>query len=129
MLSLTFPFPAHRSREPVHHACLSDKDVEKAGNTILSKISAKYLILKRGEQGLSVFERNKKALHVPTLAKEVYDVTGAGDTVIAVSSLALLAGASIRDAALLANIAAGIVVGKLGTASLTSSELIAALQT
>lgn len=121
--------PNHLEAERiVHHACLTDQDVENAGETILSKISTKYLILKRGEQGLSVFERGKKALHVPTLAKEVYDVTGAGDTVIAVSSLALLAGASIQEAALLANIAAGIVVGKLGTATLTSDELIAALQ-
>jgi D-beta-D-heptose 7-phosphate kinase/D-beta-D-heptose 1-phosphate adenosyltransferase len=126
---VTMITPNHLEAERVvRHPCFSDKDVEKAGDTILSKISTKYLILKRGEQGLSVFERNKKALHVPTLAKEVYDVTGAGDTVIAVSSLALLAGASIQEAALLANISAGIVVGKLGTATLTSTELIAALQ-
>jgi D-beta-D-heptose 7-phosphate kinase/D-beta-D-heptose 1-phosphate adenosyltransferase len=126
---ITLITPNHLEAERVvHHACLTDEDVEKAGNTILSQISTKYLILKRGEQGLSVFERNKKALHVPTLAKEVYDVTGAGDTVIAVSSLALVAGASIQEAALLANIAAGIVVGKLGTATLNAAELIAALQ-
>jgi D-beta-D-heptose 7-phosphate kinase/D-beta-D-heptose 1-phosphate adenosyltransferase len=125
---VTLITPNHLEAESVvHHACRSDKEVEKAGNTILSKISATYLILKRGEQGLSVFERGKKALHVPTLAHEVYDVTGAGDTVIAVSSLALLAGATIQEAAMLANIAAGIVVGKLGTAALTSAELIAAL--
>jgi D-beta-D-heptose 7-phosphate kinase/D-beta-D-heptose 1-phosphate adenosyltransferase len=126
---VTMITPNHLEAERVvNHSCLSDKDVEKAGDIILSKISTKYLILKRGEQGLSVFERNKKALHVPTLAKEVYDVTGAGDTVIAVSSLALLAGASIQEAAMLANIAAGIVVGKLGTATLNTAELIAALQ-
>jgi D-beta-D-heptose 7-phosphate kinase/D-beta-D-heptose 1-phosphate adenosyltransferase len=127
---ITMMTPNHLEAEKiVHHACLTDQEVEKAGDTILSKISAKYLILKRGERGLSVFERGKKTLHVPTLAKEVYDVTGAGDTVVAVSGLAIVAGASIRDAALLANIAAGIVVGKLGTASLTSDELIAAIQT
>ena len=127
---VTMMTPNHLEAEKiVHHACLTDQEVEKAGATILSKISTRYLILKRGERGLSVFERGKKAMHIPTLAKEVYDVTGAGDTVIAVSSLALVAGASIRDAALLANIAAGIVVGKLGTASLTSDELISALQT
>ena len=126
---VTLITPNHLEAERiVHHACQSDQDVEKAGDTIFSHISTKYLILKRGEQGLSVYERGKKAIHVPTLAKEVYDVTGAGDTVIAVSSLALLAGASIQEAALLANIAAGIVVGKLGTATLTSAELIASLQ-
>jgi D-beta-D-heptose 7-phosphate kinase/D-beta-D-heptose 1-phosphate adenosyltransferase len=127
---ITMMTPNHLEAEKiVHHTCLTDQEVEKAGATILSKISTKYLIIKRGERGLSVFGRGKKALHIPTLAKEVYDVTGAGDTVIAVSSLALVAGASIRDAALLANIAAGVVVGKLGTASLTVDELIAALQT
>jgi len=126
---VTLITPNHLEAERfVQHACHSNQEVEKAGETILSKISTKYLILKRGEQGLSVFERGKKPLHVPTLAKEVYDVTGAGDTVIAVSSLALLAGASIQEAALLANLAAGIVVGKLGTATLTSDELIAALK-
>ena len=126
---VTLITPNHLEAERiVHHTCFTDQDVEKAGNTILSKISTKYLILKRGERGLSVFERGKKALHVPTLAKEVYDVTGAGDTVIAVSSLALHAGASIQEAALLANIAAGIVVGKLGTATLSAAELLGAPQ-
>jgi D-beta-D-heptose 7-phosphate kinase/D-beta-D-heptose 1-phosphate adenosyltransferase len=126
---VTLITPNHLEAERfVQHACHSNQEVEKAGETILSKISTKYLILKRGEQGLSVFERGKKAIHVPTLAQEVYDVTGAGDTVIAVSSLALLAGASIQEAAMLANIAAGIVVGKLGTATLTSDELITTLK-
>ena len=127
---VTLITPNHLEAESmVHHACQNDRDVEKAGETIFSTISTKYLILKRGEQGLSVFERGKKPIHVPTLAHEVYDVTGAGDTVIAVSSLALLAGASIQEAAMLANIAAGIVVGKLGTATLNAAELIAALKT
>lgn len=126
---VTLITPNHLEAERfVQHPCHSNQEVEKAGETILSKISAIYLILKRGEQGLSIFERGKKPLHVPTLAKEVYDVTGAGDTVIAVSSLALLSGASIQDAALLANLAAGIVVGKLGTATLSADELIAALR-
>ena len=77
---------------------------------------------------MTVFERGQKPFHIPTTAKEVFDVTGAGDTVIAAASLALLAGASIREAAILANAAAGIVVGKIGTATLTPAELLAALQ-
>ena len=76
---------------------------------------------------MSVFERGKKAFHIPTQAKEVYDVTGAGDTVIAAAALALLSRASIREAAYLANISAGIVVGKIGTATLTSEELLSTL--
>ena len=72
-------------------------------------------------------EKGKRILHIPTIAKEVYDVTGAGDTVIATASLALLAGATIREAAMLANAAAGVVVGKIGTATLTADELLKAL--
>ena len=72
---------------------------------------------------MSVFEKGKKVLHIPTVAKEVYDITGAGDTVIATAALALLSEASILEAAELANIAAGIVVGKIGTATVTSDEL------
>ena len=65
--------------------------------------------------------------HIPTVAREVYDVTGAGDTVIATLALALAAGASLAEAAVLANHAAGVVVGKVGTASLTRDELLAAI--
>lgn len=114
----------HEAEKIVNHVCSTDSQVEKAGKKILSQISTQYLILKRGEQGMSVFEKMKKAFHIPTTAREVYDVTGAGDTVIAVAALALLSGASIREAAILANTAAGIVVGKLGTATLASEELI-----
>ena len=121
----TLVTPNHREAENiVHHECLTNYQVEQAGEKILSQITVRYLIIKRGEQGMTVFEKGKKAYHIPTTAKEVYDVTGAGDTVIAVASLALLAKASIHEAAILANTAAGIVVGKLGTATLTSQELI-----
>jgi len=113
----------HEAASIVHFPCNSDAEVERAGRTILARISTRYLILKRGEQGMSVFDTPGTVHHIPTIAKEVYDVTGAGDTVIATAALALLAGASIQDAALLANIAAGIVVGKLGTATLTAEEL------
>lgn len=111
----------------VHFPCHTDGQVEKAGQKIISMISTQYLIIKRGEQGMTVFEKGKRSLHIPTQAKEVYDVTGAGDTVAATAALALLAGASIREAAWLANAAAGIVVGKIGTAALNSEELTAAL--
>lgn len=108
----------------VHFACETDVQVERACAKILSRIEAKYLILKRGERGLTVFEKGKKEVHIPTIAREVFDVTGAGDTVIATASLALLSGASILEAAILANAAAGVVVGKIGTATVTPDELI-----
>ena len=76
---------------------------------------------------MSVFEKGKKVRHIPTVAQEVYDITGAGDTVIATASLALLSGSTIMDAAVLANAAAGIVVGKIGTATVTAEELLSSL--
>ena len=118
----------HEAARIVHHDCLTDSQVEKAGENILSRILTPYLIVKRGEQGMSVFEKGKKPHHIPTVAKEVYDITGAGDTVIATAALALLSGGSILEAAALANIAAGIVVGKIGTATVTSAELLASLE-
>jgi len=112
----------------LRHPCDSDSDVERAGAEILERVSALYLIIKRGERGMSVFEKNKKAVHLPTTAREVFDVTGAGDTVIATAALALLAGATIREAAVMANAAAGIVVGKIGTATCSNEELRLALE-
>jgi D-beta-D-heptose 7-phosphate kinase/D-beta-D-heptose 1-phosphate adenosyltransferase len=93
----------------------------------MAMISTKYLIIKRGEQGMSIFEQGRDPIHIPTIAREVFDVTGAGDTVIAAAALALLAGASILEAAVIANAAAGVVVGKIGTASCSPQELIEAL--
>lgn len=117
----------HEAARIVNHECATDAQVEKAGEKILSRIVAPYLIIKRGEQGMSVFEKRKKVRHIPTGAKEVFDITGAGDTVIATASLALLAGSTIMEAAVLANAAAGIVVGKIGTATVTTEELLSSL--
>ncbi len=122
---VTLITPNHFEAEKiVHHECYTDAQAEKVCQKILTRISARYIILKRGEQGLTVFEKGKKAIHIPTIAKEVFDVTGAGDTVNATAALALLSGASILEAAVLANTAAGIVVGKIGTATVTPEELI-----
>ena len=125
---VTLITPNHLEAERiVQHDCTTDSQVERAGEKIFSLISALYLIIKRGEQGMTVIEKGKKALHIPTVAKEIYDVTGAGDTVIAATALALLSGGSIQEAAVLANAAAGIVVGKIGTAAVTSEELLTSL--
>jgi len=126
---VTLITPNHfEAEEIVHSACRTDSQADKAGQEILSRIFSKYIILKRGEQGMSVIEKGKKSIHIPTIAKEVYDVTGAGDTVIATATLALLSGASILEAAILSNAAAGIVVGKLGTATISTAELLASLK-
>ena len=76
-----------------------------------------------GEEGMTLFEKNGEVTHIPALTKEVYDVTGAGDTVISVLTLALTAGATIKEAAVIANYAAGIVVGEVGTATVTRGGL------
>ncbi len=128
-MGVTFITPNHLETERiVHFPCRTDADVEKAGRSLLTIIRSRYLIIKRGEQGMSVFEPGKKPLHIPTVARDVFDVTGAGDTVLATVSLAMLAGASIREAAVLANAAAGIVVGKVGTATVTPAELVHVLR-
>ncbi len=105
-----------------------EKEVEKMGQSLQRKVNAKSVLITRGEHGMSLFEKNKPVYHIPTRAREVFDVTGAGDTVISTLTLALAAGSSLRDAAELANYAAGIVVGKLGTASVTVDELAKAVR-
>ena len=121
---VTLITPNHLEAEKLlHMECESDDQVRKAGQKLLSRLETDFLIIKRGEKGMAVFEGREKISLIPAVAKEVYDVTGAGDTVIAVASLAILSGASIHAAAEIANAAAGIVVGKIGTASLTSEEL------
>jgi D-glycero-beta-D-manno-heptose-7-phosphate kinase len=106
----------------------SEEDVERLGELILKRLNTESVLITRGEKGMSLFERKKPPVHIPTRAKEVYDVTGAGDTVISTLTLALAAGAPLRASAELANYAAGIVVGKLGTAAVSRAELEIALR-
>jgi rfaE bifunctional protein kinase chain/domain len=101
-------------------------DLVAAGQALLKRLDCRAVLITRGEQGMSLFERGRRPVHIPTAAREVFDVTGAGDSVIATLALALCAGARLPEAAALANYAAGVVVGKLGTASATPSELLAA---
>lgn len=90
----------------------------KAGETILKKLNCQAVLITRGEQGMSLFESDGAVTHIPTDAKEVFDVTGAGDTVLSTLALALAVGAPLSEAARLANLAAGIVVGIVGTATI-----------
>jgi len=95
----------------------------KAGRSLLRSSGCGAVLITRGEHGMSLFEKGKKVCHIPTVAREVYDVSGAGDTVVANLALALAAGAGFRAAAALANYAAGIVVSKVGTAVVGADEL------
>lgn len=100
----------------------------RAGEVLLNKLGSDAILITRGEHGMSLFENTDEITNIPTVAKEVYDVSGAGDTVIGTVSLAIASGASFKEAAVLSNFAAGIVVGKIGTATVTPEELKIAIK-
>lgn len=101
-----------------------DASLLKAGAVLLDDQQLDALVLTRSEEGMSLFSADGQVEHLPTEAREVFDVSGAGDTVIAVIGAALAVGAGLSDAARLANLAAGIVVGKLGTSTVTAAEIL-----
>jgi D-beta-D-heptose 7-phosphate kinase/D-beta-D-heptose 1-phosphate adenosyltransferase len=105
-----------------------DKAIYELGRKILSLLQSRSVLITRGESGMTLFERGGRITHIPAQAREVFDVTGAGDTVISVLTLALGCGANLLDSAAIANRAAGIVVGKLGTATVNGDELKDALK-
>ena len=105
------------------HEIRNDEDILAVSKLLLETIGIDRLLLTRGAQGMSLFSTSSLPFHLPTVAKNVYDVTGAGDTVVSTLALALAAGADIETASKLANLCAGIVVGKLGTARVSLDEL------
>lgn len=104
---------------------LADASLLRAAEQLLARLQPAVLLVTLGELGMLLCQRDQKPFHIPTVAQEVFDVSGAGDTVIAVFTLAIAAGASPAEAAVVANHAAGIVVGKMGTATVTPEELLA----
>jgi D-glycero-beta-D-manno-heptose-7-phosphate kinase len=138
------------AKEAGHYAgrtVTDEKSIEETGRALLARFGSAAIVITRGEKGMSIFEETSpRHLHIPatsfevtyarvghsgvdhrTAGRQVFDVTGAGDTVLSTLALAVTAGASLPDAAILANTAAGVVVGKLGTATVTPAELSAAL--
>ena len=131
----------------VTRSLVDEKSVEEAGRALLAHFGCSAVVITRGEKGMSVFEEtSSRHLHVPATSfevtyarvgqpgiergatgRQVFDVTGAGDTVLSILALAAAAGAPLSDAAMLANTAAGVVVGKLGTANVSPQELLHAL--
>jgi len=101
--------------------------VMESGRKLLDALDCRAVLVTQGDEGMTLFTRDAEAAHIPTVAREVYDVTGAGDTVVATLGLALVSGASYLEAAILANHAAGVVVGKVGTATVTREELLATI--
>jgi D-beta-D-heptose 7-phosphate kinase/D-beta-D-heptose 1-phosphate adenosyltransferase len=104
--------------------CATDEAVESAARPFLDNDICDAMVVTRGKDGMSVIAKGQPAVHLRTMARQVFDVSGAGDTAVAAMSLGIAVGADIVSAATLANLAAGIVVGKLGTAVVTVSELI-----
>jgi len=113
--------------EAVAGPCRTLADLEQKAAEWLVRLNLGALLITQGDQGMSLFQPNMPPLHLPAKAKEVFDVTGAGDTVISVLAAARAAGSALTDATALANLAAGIVVGKLGTATVNREELDYAL--
>lgn len=132
-------FPFYRPATlitPNHHEALrltntedhTDAGLKAAAHIIRERLGCESVLITRGERGMMLLEKEREPIYVETAAREVYDVTGAGDTVIATLSAALSAGASMLEAAILANHAAGIVVGKVGTATATSDEIVNSIE-
>jgi rfaE bifunctional protein kinase chain/domain len=121
---------------PNHHEALrmanladdSDEGLYQAARLIRAKLECDAVLVTRGASGMMLLEGDADPVYVQTVAREVYDVTGAGDTVIATLAAALAAGASMLEAATLANHAAGVVVGKVGTATTSLNELLATFE-
>ena len=100
-----------------------DQSLRRAGAHLLEELGCQTVLITQGDKGMTLFEGNGKTTQIPTVARKVFDVSGAGDTVIATLALALAAGLTARQAAVLANLAAGVVVGEIGTATVSASRL------
>ncbi|MFC1855938.1 D-glycero-beta-D-manno-heptose-7-phosphate kinase [Thermodesulfobacteriota bacterium] len=124
------------SMTPNHHEAAAatgieirdEKSLLKAGSYLLDTLKSDSVLITLGDKGMALFEKDGSVSKIPTVAQNVYDVTGAGDTVIATFTLALSVGASFKEAAVLANYAAGVVVGKVGTATVSVDELCNSLE-
>lgn len=120
--------PNHQEAEQLSGIKIVDEaSLKAAGEKLIHDLDSRSVLITRGEAGMALFEEGKPLITIPTVAKEVFDVTGAGDTVIAALALGLSTGLSYAEAATLANYAAGIVVGKIGTAVVTQEELMDAI--
>ena len=120
--------PNFHEFEAVVGACSTEAELVERGEQLMIDLGLQALLVTRGEQGMTLLRPGEEELHLPARAREVFDVTGAGDTVIAVLAGSVAAGASLPEAVALANIAASIVVGKLGTATVSGPELRRAVQ-
>ncbi|MCX7823529.1 MAG: D-glycero-beta-D-manno-heptose-7-phosphate kinase [Syntrophobacterales bacterium] len=106
-----------------YHNLNPEKDLNSIASILLEELKCRFLLITRGAEGMSLFEEGRNPIHIPACARKVFDVTGAGDTVVAVLALGVAAGLPIKEAVYLANLAAGFVVGEVGTAVITPEQL------
>jgi rfaE bifunctional protein kinase chain/domain len=107
---------------------VDEESLLAVGRELMRRLDAECVVVTRGEQGMTLFMRGGEIEHLPTVAREIYDVTGAGDTVVSALAVALASGASMVEAAVIANHAAGVVIREIGTASVTAEELVRSLE-
>lgn len=120
--------PNRKEAEAASGVAITDTaTLAQAASVIMSKTGLQYLLITRSEEGMSLFSKGGEVVHIPTVAREVFDVSGAGDTVLAAAALGIASGFSMAESARLANVAAGIAVGKLGTSIVTPQEIIDAV--
>jgi len=125
---VTILTPNRKEAESAAGIAIRDgESLEQAAAMIMRSTGVEHLLITRSEEGMSLFTRGTETVHIPTVAREVFDVSGAGDTVLASLAVGMAAGLAISDAARLANIAAGIAVGKLGTSTVSPAEIINAV--
>ncbi|OGU21119.1 MAG: bifunctional heptose 7-phosphate kinase/heptose 1-phosphate adenyltransferase [Geobacteraceae bacterium GWF2_54_21] len=117
--------PNRKEAEAASGIAIRDADsLTRAANAIMDTAGLRHLLITRSEEGMSLFSKGEDAVHIPTVAREVFDVSGAGDTVLAALAVGIASGCGMVEAARLANVAAGIAVGKLGTSIVTPQEII-----
>ncbi len=127
--NVTLITPNHfEAAKAINKKLKNQDDVFEAGKYIMKKLNLKSLFITQSSEGMSIFEKGKKPSHIPTSARKVYDVTGAGDTVISTATISLTTGLDVEKSAILSNYAAGIVVGEVGTTTISFDKLKKALE-
>lgn len=114
----------HEVEQAIDDHIKGDDEVARAGRRLVELLEGSAVLITRGEEGMSLFNGGNSPLHIPTEARHVFDVTGAGDTVVSTLAMSLATGSPLEGAARLANAAAGIVVGKMGTSGVTIDEML-----
>ncbi len=113
----------HEAIKALKYEHIDDINLLEVGSTLTDLLTGSAVLITRGAEGMTLFQKGIEPIHIPAMARHVFDVTGAGDTVVSTLALALAAGATLEEAANLANYAAGVVVGKFGTATISLEEL------